>query len=50
LFLSGLTLLDLKEPGAGVELSMSHVAARNEVRALIAALKLPQVEALRAAV
>ena len=50
LFLSGLTLLDLKEPGAGVDMSMSHVAARNEVRALLAALKLPQVEALRAAV
>ena len=49
LFLSGLTLLDLKEPGAGVDISMSHVAARNEVRALLAALKLPQVDALRAA-
>jgi len=35
LFLKGLTLLDLRLEGAGVKLSMSHVAARQEVRALL---------------
>ena len=35
LFPKGLTLLDLKERGAGVELTMSHVAARQEVRQLL---------------
>ncbi|MBL27843.1 MAG: ATPase [Rhodospirillaceae bacterium] len=41
LFLKGLTLLDLREPGAGVELTMSHLAARDEVRALVEILNLP---------
>ena len=41
LFLKGLTPLDLRLEGAGVKLSMSHVAARQEVRALL------QVAALR---
>ena len=36
MFLSGLTLLDLKEGGA--KLTMSHIAARQEVRDLLAAL------------
>lgn len=35
LFLKGLTLLDLNEKRAGVELSMSHIAARQELRALL---------------
>jgi chromosome partitioning protein len=35
LFLNGLTLLDLREQRAGVALSMSHVAARQELRALV---------------
>ena len=35
LFLKGLTLMDLKEVNGGPELSMSHVTARQEVRALI---------------
>lgn len=35
LFPKGLTLLDLRERGAGVELTMSHVAARQEVRQLL---------------
>ena len=34
LFLSGLTLLDLRTPGIAVDLSVSHVAARQELRAL----------------
>jgi chromosome partitioning protein len=43
LFLSGLTLLDLKRGGTGPSLTMSHVAARQEVRDLVAALNLPPV-------
>lgn len=38
LFLKGLTLLDLRESGTGVRLNMSHVAARQEVRALVDAI------------
>lgn len=43
LFLRGLTLMDLKEAGGldGKGLSMSHVAARQEVRKLLDALALP---------
>jgi chromosome partitioning protein len=46
LFLSGLTLLDLKraqlgEKGGGPSLTLSHVAARQEVRDLVTALNLP---------
>ena len=40
LFLKGLTLLDLREDGTGVALNMSHVAARQEVRALLQAIAL----------
>ena len=41
LFLSGLTLLDLKRGKTGPSLTLSHVAARQEVRDLVAALTLP---------
>lgn len=41
LFLRGLTLLDLREPGVGQRLNMSHVAARQEVRLLLQAIGLP---------
>lgn len=41
LFLKGLTLLDLRRDGAKVAMTMSHVAARQEVRALLDALNLP---------
>lgn len=41
MFPSGLTLLDLKENGVERQLSMSHVAARAEVRTLIGTLNLP---------
>lgn len=41
LFLNGLTLLDLKRGGGGPALTLSHVAARQEVRDLVAALNLP---------
>ena len=42
LFLNGLTLLDLKRGGGGPSLTLSHVAARQEVRGLVAALNLPR--------
>ncbi len=48
LFLKGLTLLDLRERGTGTTMSLSHVAARQEVRALLAALQVPGTEAARA--
>jgi chromosome partitioning protein len=41
LYLQGLTLMDVKEAGLGIALSMSHVAARNEVRALVDAIRKP---------
>ena len=40
LFLKGLTLLDLRK-GGGVSMTLSHVAARQEVRTLLAELNLP---------
>lgn len=43
LFPLGLTMLDLPQPGLGISFSMSHVAARQEVRQLIQTLKLPGV-------
>lgn len=45
LFLQGLTVLDVIDTSANVRVSISHVAARQEVRDLLAALKLPQVDA-----
>lgn len=44
LFPSGLTVLDLPQPGLEVSLSMSHLAARQEVRSLVSALALPMQE------
>jgi len=41
LFLKGLTLLDLTKQKSPIKLSMSHVAARQEVRNLFATLRLP---------
>jgi len=43
LFLSGLTLLDLREAEVGLPFTMSHVAARQELRALLQAVR-PAVE------
>jgi chromosome partitioning protein len=40
LFLKGLTLLDMKDESFGAA-NMSHLAARQEVRALLASLRLP---------
>jgi chromosome partitioning protein len=45
LFLKGLTLLDVREPGAGVELNMSHVAARAELTELLETMGLMRDEA-----
>lgn len=44
LFLKGLTLMDLRENGLDVPLTMSHVAARQEVRSLIDMLNLPALQ------
>lgn len=41
LYLQGLTLMDVKEAGLGIQMGMSHVAARAEVRALIGAIRKP---------
>jgi chromosome partitioning protein len=43
LFVQGLTLLDLRE--SGTALSMSHVAAREEVRALLETIAIPGLAA-----
>ena len=40
----GLTLLDLTEAGSNVAFTMSHVAARQEIRDLLIVLKLPGLE------
>lgn len=45
LFLKGLTLLDLRK-GFGLRMTMSHVAARQEVRSLLEELNLPPVAAV----
>ncbi len=50
LFPMGLTMLDLPLPGLGISLSMSHVAARQEVRELVLTLKLPGVGAKTAGI
>lgn len=49
LFPSGLTMIDLGEAEGGDPLTLSHVAARQEVRALVHALNLPPAVKLKAA-
>jgi chromosome partitioning protein len=44
MFLQGLTVLDVIDTSANVNISMSHVAARQEVRELLRALKIPAIE------
>ena len=46
LFLKGLTLLDMRKSEAGIRLNMSHVAARQEVRALLGTIGLAQAPSL----
>ncbi len=41
LFLQGLTLFDINQKNSPIKLNMSHVAARQEMRNLLIALKLP---------
>jgi chromosome partitioning protein len=48
LFPLGLTLLDVEEAGADITFSMSHVAARQELRDLMVTLKLPGLEQVAA--
>jgi chromosome partitioning protein len=43
MFSVGLTLLDLTDEGAESTFTMSHVAARQELREIILALKLPML-------
>ena len=50
LFPMGLTMLDLPQPKLPIALSMSHVAARQEVRELVLTLKLPGIGAKTAAI
>ncbi|MEP4377480.1 MAG: division plane positioning ATPase MipZ [Alphaproteobacteria bacterium] len=45
LFLKGLTLLDVREEGADVTLTMSHMAALQEVRNLLQAIGVPEAAA-----
>lgn len=47
LFPMGLTLLDLTETGSAIPFSMSHVAARQELRELLIILKLPGLDGAR---
>lgn len=46
LFLVGLTILDLKQAAGGGALSRSHMAARDEVFAIVDGLKLPPLPAV----
>ncbi len=41
LYLQGLTLMDVREAGLQIQLGMSHIAARAEVRALMGAIRMP---------
>ncbi|MEQ3747350.1 MAG: division plane positioning ATPase MipZ [Henriciella sp.] len=43
LFPAGLTLLDLTESGSNVSFTMSHVAARQELRDLVILLQMPEL-------
>lgn len=43
LFPAGLTLLDLTEKGSNISFTMSHVAARQELRDLIIIMRLPEL-------
>lgn len=47
LFPAGLTLIDLTEAGSAMPFTMSHVAARQELRELLIVLKLPGLDGAR---
>ena len=44
MFLQGLTVLDIMEMNGGAGLSLSHVAARQEVRDLLKTLRIPLLD------
>ena len=44
MFLQGLTVLDIMEAGNNVNLSLSHIAARQEVRDLLKVLRIPVLD------
>lgn len=44
LFPAGLTLLDLTEQGSNISFTMSHVAARQEMRDLLIVMQLPELQ------
>jgi len=44
MFLQGLTVLDIMESNAKGGLSISHIAARQEVRDLLKTLRIPMVD------
>jgi chromosome partitioning protein len=46
LYLQGLTLMDVREAGLAMQIGMSHIAARAEVRSLIAAIRKPPPRAM----
>lgn len=46
LYLQGLTLMDVKEAGLPIQMGMSHIAARAEVRSLLGAIKKPPPRAM----
>jgi chromosome partitioning protein len=48
LYLQGLTLMDVREAGLAIQMGMSHIAARAEVRSLLAAIKKPPPRAMAA--
>lgn len=45
LFLQGLTVLDVMDAGGSTSVSISHVAARQEVRDLLKTLQIPKIDA-----
>jgi chromosome partitioning protein len=47
LFLKGLTLLDIREEGTDVTLTMSHVAALQEIRNVLRAIGVEQQEEVK---
>ncbi len=44
MFLQGLTVLDVLDDGSNKSISMSHIAARQEVRDLLRILRIPQID------
>lgn len=49
LFPAGLTLLDLTEKGSNISFTMSHVAARQELRDLLIVMQLPELQGVEIA-